>query len=168
MPEPARENIVVAMTAEGVIGTGTGLPWHLPAELQHFRTLTWGGTLILGRRTFAGIGRPLPGRRMLVVSSTLPPRAGITVCADFAGAVALALDDAAPIFYIGGRSIYRQALSRAELLLVSWIHARHPGTVRFPDWDREHWREEGCDTYPDFTFCRYRRAAEPPVPRRPP
>lgn len=163
MWKPARENIIVAMTDAGVIGTPTGLPWQLPEELRLFRSLTWGGTLVMGRRTYQSIGRPLPGRRMLVVSTTLTAQEGVTLCRDFASAVAEALRHPAPVFYAGGRSIYQQALPRAEALLISWIRGDHAGTVRFPAWDREPWEKIGCEAFPDFVFCHYRRRGATPV-----
>lgn len=162
--EKVRESIVVAMTVDGVIGAGAGLPWHLPQELQHFRTLTWGGTLVMGRRTFEAIGRPLPGRRTVVVSTTLVPQPGITVCADFAAAVAEALRHPEPVFYIGGRTIFRQALERVADLFVSWIDGQHAGEVVFPAWERSAWIETACTPHPGFTFCRYRRRTPAATP----
>lgn len=159
-----REKIIVAMTADGVIGTAAGLPWRLPEELRQFRDLTWGATLVMGRATYESIGRPLPGRRTLVVSSSLLPQAGITVCSDFAGAVCTALRHPEPVFYIGGRSVYAQALPRVAELWISWVKGQYHGAVRFPHWEPADWDLLDCADHPDFTFCRYRRRAlRPPV-----
>lgn len=155
------ESIVVAMTRRRLIGAGGALPWQLPEELEHFRRLTWGGTLIMGRTTFAGIGRALPGRRSIVVSTTLDPPPGVTVVATFAEAVGAAQRLAAPIFYVGGIEIYRQALLRADLLEISWIKAAARGDRYFPPYAAECWCEELRQDHGPFVHVRYRRRPAP-------
>ncbi len=124
--------LCAAMTRRLVIGDHGRLPWHLPAELQLFRALTWGHSLIMGRSTFAAIGRPLPGRRNVVLSRSLPSRPGIVVCRSLEEALAAASTGMEKLFFIGGAQIYRQALPLAATMHISWIHGDFPGEVRFP------------------------------------
>ena len=134
----AEKIILVAMTEERLIGRGGALPWHLPAELRLFRQLTLGHPLIMGRHTFEAIGRPLPGRRNLVVSRTLAPAAGIEVCRRFEEALARA-EEAERVFLIGGRGIFAAALPVADTLRISWVRGRYEGDVYFPEYDPGEW-----------------------------
>ena len=133
--------IVAALASNRVIGRGGALPWHLPADLQRFKSLTLGRPVLMGRRTFESIGRPLPGRRNVVLTrtaATLP--AGV----DGAGSVAaaLALCAAAPeLCVIGGADVYRQVLPLATNLELTWVNATPAGDVRFPPLDLTQWRE---------------------------
>lgn len=146
----SREIILVAMTRERLIGAGDRIPWNLPQELQFFRQLTLGGTVVMGRRTFESLGRPLDERRNIVVSATLAPRPGITVCHDFGAAVAAALAAGGKVFYIGGHGIYQQALARAQLLRISWIPGAHSGDRYFPEFDRNGWCLAASENHGDF------------------
>jgi dihydrofolate reductase len=137
MTEP-KVSIVVAVSANGVIGTDGGLPWHLPSDLKRFKALTLGKPVIMGRKTWASIGRPLPGRPSIVISRD----------AHFAaeGAIAVQSLDAAlvearklaaelgvdEVCVIGGGEIYRQAIGRADLLHVTTVAAEVEGDTRFP------------------------------------
>lgn len=157
MNQPS-ESIVVAMTSARVIGLGGAIPWRIAAEHQHFRRLTWGGTLIMGRATFAGIGRPLPGRRNIVVSTTCAPAPGLTVCRSFAEAVEEARRHGDPLFYIGGVQIYRQALLRADFLEISWVRLATPGDRFFPPFAAGAWREVVREDHDAFVHVRYQRS----------
>jgi dihydrofolate reductase len=148
--------ILVAMTAARVIGRDKQLPWHIPEELDLFRRLTTGGTLIMGRRTFQAIGRPLPGRRNIVVSRTLPPTEGIEVCRNFPQALRLAAGDQ-EVFAIGGRQIFSEALPLADHLRISWLHQDYAGDVFFPHLDLDAWRVLTRDEDAEFTHVLYRR-----------
>src|SRR5690606_3164227 len=98
----------------GVIGAGNALPWHLPADLRHFRELTWGHPIVMGRRTFEAIGRPLPGRDNIVVSANPAfAAAGVLVTATLEAALAEAAARDDLVFVIGGARIYAQCLARA-------------------------------------------------------
>jgi dihydrofolate reductase len=153
------EIIVAAMARNGVIGALGAIPWHCPEELRLFRTLTLGGTVIMGRRTYLSIGHPLAGRRNIVVSSTLPETTGITVVRSFAAAVTAALALSAPIFYCGGAQIYAQALGRADAIYLSRMHAEAAGDVFFPEIDPRIWQLVQEEKFADFVHLHYRRKA---------
>jgi len=151
------EIIVAAVARNGVIGAQGVIPWHCPEELRLFRAITLGGTVIMGRRTYLSIGHPLVGRRNIVVSSTLPETAGITVVRSFAAAVTAALALSAPIYYCGGAQIYAQALVRADAIYLSRMHADAAGDVFFPEIDLRIWQVVREERFADFVHRRYRR-----------
>ena len=129
---------IAAMAANRVIGDRDRLPWRLPEDLARFKRLTMGGTLLLGRKTYESIGRPLPGRTTVVVSRQ-PGYApeGVLV----AGSIDLALERAGEgnVWIAGGAEIYRQALDRAERLHLTRIEADFPGDAFFPELDPDTW-----------------------------
>jgi dihydrofolate reductase len=134
-------SIIVAMDRNGVIGRAGGLPWHLPADLQHFKRITMGKSIIMGRRTHASIGRALPGRDNIVVTSDPHYAApGCRIARTLAEAVAMAAP-AQEALVIGGAALYREALPLATRLYLTEVHAEVEGDVRFPDFDRRAWRE---------------------------
>lgn len=142
--------LVVAVSDNGVIGVGGGLPWRLPSDLKRFRAITWGKPLLMGRRTFESIGRPLPGRISVVVSAdpafAVPD--GVLKAPDLAGALTLADEaadvlDAAEICVIGGARIFADTLPLARTLHLTQVHAAPEGDVVFPPLDRGRWRETG-------------------------
>lgn len=149
--------IVVAMAADRVIGCRGRLPWHIPEDLALFRRLTLGHAVVMGRRTFESIGRPLPGRANIVVSRSLPPVEGVAVCRDFDSAVRLAGQQGGKVFFIGGQEIYRHALPLAGRMSVSWIKRAVPGDCRFPPFDPDDWLVEYEQDYPQFRHVMYRR-----------
>ena len=151
------EIIVAAVARNGVIGADGTIPWHCAEDLRLFRTITLGGTVIMGRRTYLSIGHPLEGRRNIVVSSTLPECAGITVVSSFAAAVALALAAAAPIYYCGGAQIYAQALARVDAIYLSRMHREAEGDVFFPEIDSTIWQVVREERFADFVHLHYRR-----------
>jgi dihydrofolate reductase len=132
--------IIVAMTENRVIGRAGTIPWQIPEELRLFRELTYGHTLIMGRRTFESIGRPLPGRRNIVVSSRLPPTPGVEIRPDLDTALELAESAGEKkIFFIGGADLYAAALPLADLLHISWIKGEYEGDSWFPLFSRGEW-----------------------------
>lgn len=136
-----RINIVVAIAANGVIGRGSALPWHLPADLRRFRALTNGYPLIMGRLTHLSIGRVLPGRLNIVVSRQ--PGFSSPGCL-IAQDLPQALQQAAPsaeAMVIGGAGIYRAALPLAERIFLTEVHTDAEGDIHFPQLVREDWRE---------------------------
>jgi dihydrofolate reductase len=151
-PEPI---IVVAMTRQRVIGCGGRLPWHIPADLRLFKELTTGHTVIMGRETFASLGRPLPERRNLVVSRTLAATPGVEICRSLPEALQRAAADGKKIFVIGGREIYRQTLPVAAAMVVSWVREDHAGDTLFPEFDLEAWSAEKVEEHPEFTRVWY-------------
>ena len=149
--------IVVAMTKDQVIGLNGKMPWHISDDLKLFKKITLGGTVIMGRTTFESIGKPLPGRNNIVVSATVKEIPGSTVCQDFEEAVKKAEALGSKIFFIGGASIYKQALHLADALHVSWIKQDYAGDTRFPEFDPNLWQETEKNEYPEFTHILYLR-----------
>lgn len=134
-------SIIAAVAQNGVIGRDNTLPWHLPADLQHFKKTTTGHAIIMGRRNYEDIGRPLPGRTNIVV--TRDPRyaaKGCLVATSLDAALTLSPRDE-EVFVIGGAQMYALALPLARRLYLTEVKADVPGDVRFPDFDRAQWRE---------------------------
>ena len=149
--------LCAATTRQWVIGCQGRLPWHLPEELQLFRELTWGHSLIMGRETFAAIGRPLPGRRNVVLSSSLAEQPGIVVCRSLTEALAAAQTGKDKVFFIGGAQVFRQALPLVATLHISWIRGNFPGDTLFPPFDPRNWQVRAASEHPGFRHVVYRR-----------
>jgi dihydrofolate reductase len=134
-------SLIVAVSSNGVIGRDGGLPWHLPADLKHFKCTTMGHHLIIGRRTWEEVGKPLPGRTMVVVtrSRSFAP-AGVEVVCSVERALELAAEDDEP-FIGGGSQIYRIALARdlVDRVYLTRIHAEVEGDTFFPEFDLDDW-----------------------------
>src|SRR5262245_6728863 len=132
--------LVVAMTADGLIGRGGGLPWHEPADLKHFKTTTMGHAIIMGRRTYDSIGKPLPGRRNIVISRREAPP-GVEGVPSLAAALELCRTHGEHIaFIIGGAMVFADALPLADELIVTWIDQPGlTGDTYFPQWNRDDW-----------------------------
>ena len=145
------------MARNGIIGAHGIIPWHCPEDLRLFRASTLGGTVIMGRRTYLSIGHPLAGRRNIVVSSTLPETAGVTVVRSFAAAVDIALAAAAPVYYCGGAQIYAQALARVDAIYLSRMNWDAEGDVSFPAIDPLIWEVVQEERFADFIHLHYRR-----------
>ncbi len=132
--------ILVAAAENGVIGIEGRLPWHLPDELRHFKSLTMGHTLVMGRKTWESIGRPLPGRRSVVLSRQKGYEAqGALVLGSFAALKRLE-PDALPTFIIGGVSLFEEALPKAETLHLTRVHAHPEGDTYLPKIHFEAWK----------------------------
>ncbi|TDR82669.1 dihydrofolate reductase [Paludibacterium purpuratum] len=154
--------LVAAMAADRVIGIDNRLPWHLPEDLKHFKALTLGKPVIMGRKTFESIGRPLPGRRNIVVTRQPDWRAegvetahGVEEALDLAG-------DVAEVCLIGGAELYAQALSQADRLLLTEIELAVAGDARFPEFRTLGWREVMREAQVSadglrFAFVEYRK-----------
>ncbi len=133
--------LVVAVADNGVIGRDGTLPWHLPDDLKFFKAVTMGKPLLMGRRTFESIGKPLPGRRNLVLTrgaAAFP--AGVEAVASIDAALAL-LPDTPELCVIGGATLFAQTLPLARRLYLTEVHGAVAGDVHFPHWDRADWRE---------------------------
>lgn len=153
--------LIVAMAENQVIGHGNAMPWYLPEELKHFKRMTMGKPLIMGRKTFESIGRPLPGRLNIVVTRDqhFAP-AGVKVVYDLAQALKVAdgqalIDGAEEIMVIGGAQIYRQMLPHAQRLYQTLVHAQPVGDAWFPELDPAQWRYTSQDVYPGGEGNRY-------------
>src|SRR5260370_4260992 len=128
--------LIAAVARNGVIGRANALPWRLPADLKRFKTLTLGHTLMMGRKTFESIGRPLPGRTMVVISrGGFRAPEGVQVVATVEEALAAAAADS-EVFVAGGAEIYQQTIARADRLYLTHIDSDFEGDTRFPDFDR--------------------------------
>jgi dihydrofolate reductase len=163
--------IIAAVAENGVIGRGNALPWRLKSDMVHFRTLTMGKPVVLGRKTFASIGKPLAGRTTIVVSRDENFSApGIVVAPNYEAALATARGDAlrrnaGAIIVAGGADIYVQALPLATRLVITQVHKRVDGDARFPAVDAKVWRETarserkpGPQDDAAFAFVTYDRA----------
>jgi dihydrofolate reductase len=133
--------LVAAVAANGVIGAGGKLPWHLPEDLKHFKRLTLGHPVIMGRRTWESLGRALEGRENIVVSRTPGFEApGAAVAASLSAAIALCAGEKVA-FVIGGTELFVAALPLASGIVLTEIHRDYEGDARFPEFDRSRWRE---------------------------
>jgi len=132
--------LIVAMAENGIIGRNGTMPWHIPADLKYFRQVTWGKSIIMGRKTFDSLGRPLPGRHNIILSSN--PSLHADGCETVTTPEA-ALQQAQPgeVMVIGGAMVYRWFLPLAHTLYLTLIHHSLEGDTRFPDWRMEEWQE---------------------------
>jgi dihydrofolate reductase len=139
--------LVAAVADNGVIGSDGSLPWWLPGDLKHFRQVTMGKPIVMGRRTFDSIGRPLPGRSNIVLSGNANFRAeGVRTAANLDAALAIAEDEAkrlgvGEIAVIGGRTLYAETLPRAARIYLTEVHAKPDGNVQFPAFNKSEWNE---------------------------
>ena len=133
--------LVAAVAANGIIGIQGRLPWHLPGELAHFKKLTMGHPVIMGRRTWESIGKPLPGRENIVVTRAPGYEApGAHVAASLEAALAFCAGESVA-FVIGGGELYETALPLADGLVLTEIRRDYEGDALFPQFDRAAWRE---------------------------
>lgn len=141
MSAAAELSIIVAMTPERVIGKDNALPWHLPEDLAHFKQTTMGHPVLMGRKTYEAIGRPLPGRQNIVVTRDRGWTAeGVEVAHGLEEAIGRARHDR-EIFVIGGAQLYAAALPRATKIYLTTVHARVAGDTLFPPLDEQRWRQ---------------------------
>jgi dihydrofolate reductase len=153
-----RVSLIAAMGSNRAIGIDNGLPWRLPADLRRFKALTMGHVLVMGRKTFESVGRPLPGRTTIVVTRRpdyAPP--GVEVAHSVDEALARATrDHPEEIFIAGGEEIFRQTLDRADRLHLTWIEKEFPGDTFFPELDEPSWRlaeREDHEATPETPFA---------------
>ncbi|GAB4346542.1 MAG: type 3 dihydrofolate reductase [Gammaproteobacteria bacterium] len=140
-------SVIAAMGRGRVIGCGNRLPWHLPADLKHFKAVTLGKPVVMGRLTYESIGRPLPGRRNIVISRDPDYRAeGCEVVDSLAGALEAACD-AEEVMVIGGATIYQQALPQAGRLYLTLIDENFEGDAWFPAWRESEWRQVASESH---------------------
>lgn len=159
-----RVTLIVARARNGVIGASGGLPWRLPEDLAFFKRTTMGHPIVMGRKTWESIGRPLPGRRSIVVTRD---RNFVAAGAEVVHSLDEAIQrcaDTEEIFVIGGAQLYAEALSRAERLLMTEIDADFEGDTFLPVTAAADWAETGREHHPandtrayGFDFVDYRR-----------
>jgi dihydrofolate reductase len=136
--------LIVAVAENGVIGRAGQLPWHLPDDLKRFKALTMGKPMLMGRRTFESIGRPLPGRTSLILTHSanwVPPPGALAVHSIDAALAEVQQRDARELAVIGGAEVFRLALPLARRIDLTEVHAEVEGDVYFPQLDPREWRE---------------------------
>lgn len=139
-------SLIAAVARNGVIGRAGALPWRLPEDLKRFKRLTLGHPVVMGRKTFASIGKPLPGRDSIVLSRDPAFRpAGARVARSLEEALALA--GSGEVFVIGGEAVYREALPRADRLYLTLLDRDFEGDARFPDYDDAAFRELSRESF---------------------
>ena len=156
--------IIVAMAQNRTIGVNNTLPWRCPADLQHFKALTMGHHMIMGRKTFDSIGKPLPGRTTVVVTRNQDLKIdGCIIAHSLKEAIARCAGDN-EIFIVGGAELYAQSMPLADTLYITEIRQAVEGDAHFPELDRETWlevsREKHTQTEPqplEYHFVTYQR-----------
>lgn len=133
--------LVVAIAENNAIGKNNQLLWHLPADLKHFKQITSGHTIIMGRKTYDSIGKPLPNRRNIVITRQNDLKLeGVEVVGSLNDAVALCTTES-EVFVIGGAEIYKSALPLAQKIYLTTVHQSFDADAFFPEIDREQWTE---------------------------
>lgn len=158
--------ILAAVARNGVIGVDGGLPWHLPDELRLFKETTLGHVLVMGRRTFESVGRALPGRTTVVVTTRPDWRADdedVVRARSLPEALELAGTIDEEVFVVGGAQVFEQALPLADRLALSFVDAEPVGDTEFPDVDWSRWRETGRRPGDGWTHVTYERLGSVPA-----
>ena len=152
--------IIVALTQEGIIGKSNDLPWSLPKDMAHFKSVTTGNPVIMGRKTWDSIPskyRPLPNRHNIVVSRNMQQEEKIDVCKNMNQAIQKAQSYNTEIFIIGGAQIYALALPHAKKMLISHIHKNYEGDTYFPKFNKGEWNITNIQKCKEFTRKEYTR-----------
>ena len=157
-------SIVVAMAANDIIGRDNQLPWHLPADLKHFKQTTMGKPMLMGRKTWESIGQPLPGRTSIVITRDRSYTAeGCKVVHSIDAAMAAAAGQE-EVMIIGGADLYRQLLPRTDTIYLTRVHEAFEGDTHFPEISQREWHEversdhEADEKNPyDYSFIRLER-----------
>ena len=156
--------IIVAMAKNRTIGIANTLPWRCPEDLKHFKTLTMGHHMIMGRKTFDSIGKPLPGRTTVIVTRDRNLTAADCLVAHSLPAAIAACANDSEVFIVGGAEIYAQALGQADTLYITEIQQEVSGDAWFPEFDRSEWQEMSRKVHHqdmpqplEYHFVTYRR-----------
>lgn len=164
---PTEVVAIAAVAANGVIGADGDIPWRIPGDLPRLKRLTTGHVLLMGRRTYDTLGRPLPGRTTIVLTRDPDWSAeGVLVAHDLDSALELAAQ-AAPgkiVWVFGGGEIYRLAWDRTERLELTLVHSEPPGDTTFPEVEREEWTETARESGDGFDFVTYVRRSGADTP----
>ena len=143
--------LVAAVADNGVIGAAGAIPWRLPEDFAHFKALTLGHVLVMGRATYESIGRPLPGRTTIVLTRDPDWHAeGVLVAGDLDEALARGAEIDPEVFVVGGAAVYAAALPVADAQVLSEVHLSPEGDTRYPDFDRAAWAETRRDRREGF------------------
>jgi dihydrofolate reductase len=155
--------LVAAVAANGTIGANGKLPWHLPEDLQHFKRVTLGHPVVMGRKTWESLKGPLPGRENIVITRQAGYQAsGAAVASSLDAALALCAGESV-VCVIGGEQVFEEALPLAAGLIMTEIKQDFAGDARFPDYDRSRWREKQREAHTAangmrFDFVLYEKA----------
>ena len=145
---------VVAVAENDVIGNGVDIPWQIPGEQRRFKELTMGGVLVMGRKTFEAIGRPLPGRRTIVVTrDDAWTHDGVETADSVDAALELACRSGQPVFIAGGGEVYRAAMPHVEAIEMTRVHSLPEGDVTFPALGAE-WAEVARESAATHSYLR--------------
>jgi dihydrofolate reductase len=153
-------SVIVAMSENGVIGDKGKIPWHIREDLQRFKRLTMGHPIIMGRKTYESIGKPLPGRTNIVLTRspdfTAPPEvlmfAGLDATLEHCRG-----QNHDSVFIIGGSKVFQIALPLADRLLITEVHQHVNGDTKFPDYNRAEWQETAREDGTECSFVEYVR-----------
>ncbi|HET6166780.1 MAG TPA: dihydrofolate reductase [Marmoricola sp.] len=138
----SRVTLVAAVADNGVIGDAGAIPWRIPADFAHFKALTLGHVLVMGRSTYDSIGRPLPGRTTIVLTRDPDWSAdGVLVAGSLDAALSLAAGIDDEVFVVGGAQVYAEALVRADAQVLTEVHVSPTGDTSYPLFDRADWTE---------------------------
>ncbi len=152
-------SIITAMDRNRLIGNKNQLPWHLPADFAHFKSVTMGKPIIMGRKTYESIGKPLPGRTNIVLSRNPDFQIEGVVCVNSIEDAVAAVPDADEIMIIGGSTIYEMLLPHVDRLYITYVDAEFEGDAWFPEIDSKQWLEKDCVVRPaddkNHYDCRY-------------
>ncbi len=142
-----RVSVIAALARNRVIGIENRLPWRLPEDLAHFKALTLNHPILMGRKTFESLGRPLPGRTNIVITRNTHYRPDGCVVADSIPAAIALCRDADEVFFIGGAELYAQAIPLADRLYLTEVDIEAEGDAWFPDYDRHAFREVSRESH---------------------
>jgi dihydrofolate reductase len=140
-------SLIVAMDENRLIGSNNDLPWQMPADLAYFKRTTMGKPIIMGRKTFASIGRPLPGRRNIVITRDSDFSAAGCEIANGIDAALSMCSDMEEVMLIGGASLYQQTIDQATQLYITLIHHSFEGDTWFPEFDLREWKQESREDH---------------------
>ncbi|MDO8642644.1 MAG: dihydrofolate reductase [Candidatus Woesearchaeota archaeon] len=148
--------LIAAIDQNNVIGSEGHLPWHIPEDFSHFKQTTDGHTVIMGRKTYESIGKPLPNRLNIVLTrnKAFAPTSGVVACTTLRQALAVAQEKGTKVFIIGGAQVYAETMPYAHEMILSHIPGTHKGDVFFPAWGKE-WNMTKEDTREKFTIRTY-------------
>lgn len=150
--------LVAAVAENGVIGNEGGIPWRIPEDLRHFRAVTTGHPVVMGRVTYESIGRPLPDRTNIVVTRDPGWSAeGVTVAHSVVEALAVARGCAGDVMVIGGAHVYSEVIGAADVQMLTEVHQRPDGDTFYPAFDRSAWVETEREDRDGFAFVRLER-----------
>ena len=150
-------NIISGMTKNHVIGKENKLPWHIPEDLQNFKKITAGNVIVMGRKTYESIGKPLPNRVNIVISRDMPPTQGLVICRNVPEAVEEAKKYNKEVFIVGGATIYEQALPFTDKMYLSHIKKEYDGDAYFPEFNEADWNIIKREDHAEFELVVYER-----------